>query len=166
MHAQKNIKISEADNSSPWNEQLKERRPFSWNAIPCKPVGLCRRFGWIYCFHHPHIRQPSICLSHRSSRFIWNFGHTYETTRSGFTCSKTGIFILTNARTSNIGKRKISAIRGVDEGRLVRQLRAAESKNLRKAGQNKYSRWKKFNFICQKIRVLKIIKGNSMYVIV
>ena len=37
-----------------WNEQCEKRRPFSWNATPCKPVGVYRRFGWIYCFHHPH----------------------------------------------------------------------------------------------------------------
>jgi hypothetical protein len=78
------------------------------------------------------MRQASICFSDRSSKFIWNVGHTYATTRPGVTCSKTGIFILTDAITSNIGRKNMSAINGVDEGRLVRQLRAAESKGQRK----------------------------------
>jgi len=39
---------------------VKKRRPLNWNATPCKPVGVHRRFGWIYCCHHPHIwdRHP------------------------------------------------------------------------------------------------------------
>jgi hypothetical protein len=59
----------------------------------------------------------------------------------------------------------MSAIRGVDEGRLRRQLRAAESKGQRKGGKINILD-KKNQFCVLKIIVLKVINGNLMYVVV